>query len=108
MEPSFVDALTEQFARAAREMASRTTADHAVSAAAKKKRKGKNKRSKGKGDVNQRCKAQAADLLILIEISCGDDGECQERILPCVNPLAVCDFSGFVQCIQDANNPQEP
>jgi hypothetical protein len=106
METNFVDALTDQFARAAREMTSRTTADHTVSAAAsaKKKRKGK----KSKGDVNQRCKAQAADLLILIEISCGDDVECGERILPCADPLAICDFSGFVQCIQDANNSQEP
>jgi DNA invertase Pin-like site-specific DNA recombinase len=104
MEPSFVDALTDRFARAAREMASRTTANPAVSAAARKKRKGKKK----KGDVNRRCKEQAADVRTLVEISCGDDVECQERGLTCVGPLATCDFNGFLQCVADQNNPQEP
>lgn len=104
MEPISLDGLTPRFARAAREMRSRTAADHAVSAAARKSRKGK----KNKGDVNQRCQQQAADLRTLVEISCGDDVECQELGLACVGPLETCDFSGFLQCLVDLNNPQEP
>ena len=97
MEQSFVDALTDHFARAAREMASRTTADHAVSAADRKKRNGK----KSRGDVFQRCKAQGADLRLLAEISCGDDPECQEPVVTCIGPLDTCDFSGFIRCLED-------
>jgi hypothetical protein len=103
MEPSFVDALTDRFARAAQEMASRTTADRAVSAAASAKKKRKGKKSKGKGDVNQRCKAQAADFGILVDLTCGDDAECQAQGLACAAPLAICEFAAFLQCIDDAN-----
>jgi hypothetical protein len=99
MELNFLDVLPRRFMDVAREMAGKRTANNAVSAASKKKRKDKNKKTKG--DVNQRCKAQAADLLILIEISCGDDVESQEPVLTCIGSLETCDFSDFLQCLDD-------
>jgi hypothetical protein len=99
MEPNILDALPPHFMDVAREMAGRRTANDAVSAAGRKKRKGKNKKTKG--DVFQRCKAQAADLRIFTEISCGDDLECQEPVLTCLGPLESCDFTGFFQCLED-------
>jgi hypothetical protein len=99
METGSFEVLARRFAKAASEAADVTAESRSVSVAARKNKRKKNKR---KGDVNKRCKAQAADWATLVSFSCGDNVECQETFLPCVEPLETCNFSGYLQCVVDA------
>ena len=57
----------------------------------------KKKRSK-KGDVNKRCKQQVAAWTAFVPALCGDGPNC-DALIACGAQLAVCDFTGFLVCI---------
>jgi hypothetical protein len=57
----------------------------------------KNRRKKG--DVNKRCKQQAEEWRTFFPTVCPEGPLC-ENLLACTSPaLAVCDFTGFLQCL---------
>lgn len=57
------------------------------------------KHHRKKGDVNKRCKQQAEEWIAFFPTVCPEGPAC-ESLLACTSPaLAVCDFTGFLQCV---------
>jgi hypothetical protein len=58
----------------------------------------KKKKKKKKGDVNKFCKQQVSDCQTFVTVQCAGNPDCLDA-LPCCDPLATCDFGGWLNCL---------
>lgn len=92
------DAFTRHFTRQQRLSASVTSEDG-------NRNKKQNKQNGGSGKkVFARCKAQVTACDAFVQKNCAD-AACRAAVTVCCESLGVCDFTGFIACVNDATAP---
>ena len=64
--------------------------------------KKQNKKNGGQKKVFSLCNSQISDCEAFAQVSCTGDAACITAISACCQLIGVCNFTGFVTCINDA------
>jgi hypothetical protein len=73
-------------------------------ATAKRKRKNANAKKAKTNKAKERCETQVAQCTDFIVASCPGDAACVAKFQPCCTFSGLCDFTGFLTCLQQTLN----
>jgi hypothetical protein len=75
----------------------------AASIASENRKRGKkqNKKNAGQQKIFSLCKSQILDCEAFAQVSCQGDAACITELTACCDFIGVCNFTGFITCLND-------